>query len=377
MPKAAGCLRGVAALLCCAGGQRHAVTRSVKNNAVESSSLVDAAAPSQPLQESPRKVTTPGSRQDAVRSTTSSDRAADRFADDVTSTRKAGEDDDGMDIDLAKLCAAFQTLEQSAGGGRESASSSSTPAEMLTPSAAKAAGQSPIASSSVTASPAAGKADMLGRTWHADNSAGLVRASPKTPGVTRANAMRAGISVSNGTPPGGGVMGGPDDPPGYGMPQHPSISSQETDQRKMAAWMERVLAKGGAGGVGPALEGSRASADVAPGAPSVVGDGAPRPSPVAQGSGPQIPARPPAGPLPSSGAPALQAAAVFQLELQLSGDVLGTLTFGIDEDAEAICKAFLAQHRLRDVFFTPLITHVELMVHMDKRADSIDVVDLL
>lgn len=69
--------------------------------------------------------------------------------------------------------------------------------------------------------------------------------------------------------------------------------------------------------------------------------------------------------------------ATFSLEVQLSGDVLGILKFGINDSIDAICQAFVTEKRLRSIFLAPLAAHAELMVHMDKRVDSVDVIDLI
>jgi len=67
----------------------------------------------------------------------------------------------------------------------------------------------------------------------------------------------------------------------------------------------------------------------------------------------------------------------FSFEVELSGQDLGTLTFGLNESAETVCKDFVTTHHLREIFQAPLVTFLELMVHMDKRSGKVDVVDLL
>lgn len=72
-----------------------------------------------------------------------------------------------------------------------------------------------------------------------------------------------------------------------------------------------------------------------------------------------------------------QAVARFRLDVSLSGDALGALDFHLGEDVEAKCEAFVAERRLRSVFLAPLMTHLELMVHVAKHRDSIEVLDLI
>jgi len=67
----------------------------------------------------------------------------------------------------------------------------------------------------------------------------------------------------------------------------------------------------------------------------------------------------------------------FELEVLLSDAPLGILTFRLCQDLETVCSEFLAEHKLRDIFRAPLETHLEIMVHMDKRKDLLDITDLL
>lgn len=67
----------------------------------------------------------------------------------------------------------------------------------------------------------------------------------------------------------------------------------------------------------------------------------------------------------------------LKLEVSLGGSKLGTLSLKFGEDVEQVCQEFVAAHRLRAVFQAPLEGHVELMVHMAKTEDAVDVCDLL
>lgn len=67
----------------------------------------------------------------------------------------------------------------------------------------------------------------------------------------------------------------------------------------------------------------------------------------------------------------------LKLEVSLGGSKLGTLSLSYGEDVERVCQEFVAAHRLRAVFQAPLEGHVELMVHMAKTEDAVDVCDLL
>lgn len=67
----------------------------------------------------------------------------------------------------------------------------------------------------------------------------------------------------------------------------------------------------------------------------------------------------------------------FELEVRLSGEVLGTLKFGLSEDVDVVCKDFVVSHHLRDIFVAPLEAHLELMVYMGKRCDVVDVIDII
>jgi len=144
----------------------------------------------------------------------------------------------------------------------------------------------------------------------------------------------------------GGISGLPSPPQGRGQ--------ERQTMDKMDAWFQRVIAKGAepqqrSGGLGSgAAAGSAEGAGHSPTAAADAGEARPASS-----------------------------AVVFELEVLLGGIALGPLRFHLDESIEDVCRAFVASHRLRDVFRAPLETQLELMVHMDKRADTVDVIDLL
>jgi len=66
----------------------------------------------------------------------------------------------------------------------------------------------------------------------------------------------------------------------------------------------------------------------------------------------------------------------FVLALQLA-ERTETLKFHLDADIEEIVGAFVARINLNPMFQESLLRHVHLMVQTDKRADQVDVVDLI
>lgn len=195
-------------------------------------------------------------------------------------------------------------------------------------------------------------------------------------------------------------------------PSMPSQSRGQDRQKmdKMDAWFQRVLAKGAdtqqrassrgstdnaqasplnAGHPLPADAGPAAPA-AAPGSAAGAGQSQHRRSASLQVWSPSAPSQPgpaarassfhvaeAAAAAAAAGEPSPSRSAAYELEVQLSGEVLGTLCFRLDESLEAACREFRTAHRLRDVFQAPLETHLELMIHMDRRAGSVDVLDLL
>lgn len=67
----------------------------------------------------------------------------------------------------------------------------------------------------------------------------------------------------------------------------------------------------------------------------------------------------------------------FRLRTELCGVAVGILTFRIDDNLEEVCRDFVAAQRLKELFLAPLETHVAMMLHMDKREDDVDIIDLI
>lgn len=244
-------------------------------------------------------------------------------------------------------------------------------------------------------------------------SSGAPQASRTPGGSDPASRTLSGHSTPTAALPGSTSQGGytPYDPGGAAQRMAPPNSGDQ--KKQMAAWFDRVLSKGGSPnlGTGAPLE-SRAIASLPPGSGSAALCGTLAPVPGSPAVGPAedppplAPRKPPeswgelavteqagagaglpqgpgtsAEPRPSpssSPAPAVvRATPNGRLEVLLNGEILGTLQFGGEESVEASCTTFVTAHRLRDLFLAPLITHAELMVHMGKESDSVDVIDLL
>lgn len=399
-----GCLRGLAALLCCSGSKKKQEVQATKTvpdtSTPKDSNGAGCAAPPLPSG-SASQTTDVGIDSDTVSDASSVATRPEPVThvdpSTLSSPEKWEEDDDGVDIDLAKLCAAFSSLEQSSMVGTTSAGL-----------------PGPEASSSASSSYSNGAA-AAGMPMGFNSAS---KARPAAPVVSRPIGQNAAFSCSSSS-----LANSPSEecrsPSLVHSSPSPSKGAAGDDQKKMAAWFERVLAKGGAGSAG-VIAGNGAFG----GEDAVSSAGNSRPSrPMSRDA--TLPPAAPATALPNSAAtvavtaapllaatsaggasvatavisaPSSSAAvsvsaasasayvgaapfktgtAVFKLEVQLGGEALSTLACGIDEDIEMVCKEFLAKHRLREVFLSPLITHVELMMHMDKRADSVDVVDLI
>lgn len=69
--------------------------------------------------------------------------------------------------------------------------------------------------------------------------------------------------------------------------------------------------------------------------------------------------------------------AVFELQVQLADGQAKTLEFYVADDLQKRAATFVEQSSLRDLFLEPLLGHMELMVHMAKHQDSLDIIDLL
>jgi len=67
----------------------------------------------------------------------------------------------------------------------------------------------------------------------------------------------------------------------------------------------------------------------------------------------------------------------FRLHVQLADGQVKDLEFALSDDLQACVSAFVQACHLRELFQEPLLGHMELMVHMDRRDDTVDIVDLL
>eukprot|EP00928_Gymnodinium_smaydae_P042943 TRINITY_DN28876_c0_g1_i1.p1 TRINITY_DN28876_c0_g1~~TRINITY_DN28876_c0_g1_i1.p1 ORF type:complete len:473 (-),score=98.82 TRINITY_DN28876_c0_g1_i1:59-1477(-) len=68
---------------------------------------------------------------------------------------------------------------------------------------------------------------------------------------------------------------------------------------------------------------------------------------------------------------------LFSLGVRLDERGVKRLEWHLGDDLPAAVDAFLDQHRLRLIFREPMLAQAELMVHMGKRRNEIDVIDLL
>lgn len=75
--------------------------------------------------------------------------------------------------------------------------------------------------------------------------------------------------------------------------------------------------------------------------------------------------------------PEAEGGSAFDIEVQLSGEVLGFLRFSKDDRIDAACNAFITDHRLRDIFRQPLISHVESMAERDECSFKVDIIDII
>jgi len=166
------------------------------------------------------------------------------------------------------------------------------------------------------------------------------------------------------------------------------------DAQRMDAWFQRVLKKGESkGSQGPSSPGAAPPRPIGGGAVLPVlqtglasglgrAASAPQTAPTRQVSTEDLPAggRDPeveAGTPRAAPGDAAGSAVSFRLEVLLSGEFLGTLSFSIVDSVDAACRAFVERHRLRAIFLQPLQGHAELMAHMGKRLDKVDVIDLI
>jgi len=159
------------------------------------------------------------------------------------------------------------------------------------------------------------------------------------------------------------------------------LAGRLRDAQRMDAWFQRSLSKRAASGpLSPATQ----RAMPAPPQTAAAAASPPLQNPLDLVKsaetvlpGMSDPAPHAASPSPATEDHAASSGATFSLEVQLSGDVLGMLKFCLNDRIDAMCETFVTENRLRPIFLAPLVAHAELMVHMDKRVDSVDAIDLL
>jgi len=263
---------------------------------------------------------------------TITDRESTACTTSTACTEKTGENaaDDLLDIDLGKLCAALGTLERSAAEGREV-----NVDEKSAGHSRSSSWQPPVAEASLSrASEVASGASTYIRPSHRRQASEGTGRSRNSGGSTPATRE-------------GQVQG-----------------SRARDAQRMEAWFQRVLAK-----TPEAPDKVKSQTEAGPTSVS-----------------PVVPQ--PAEPVPDRLSEAQTSAekagdtvsmnqADLKLEVCLGGSQLGTLLFQYGQDLHEVCNNFVTSHHLRDVFRSPLEAHVELLVHMGKKTDSVDVVDLL
>jgi len=263
-------------------------------------------------------------------------------------------DSEDGDVDLGRLCAAFRSLEQLQAknstpvtcSGQEStgSTSSTTPTPLI------------IQSRSGQGSPGGVGNSLGGSVW--PGRLGLADAPQRS--------ERAAMPVR----------------------QAPQSRENQQSADKMDAWFQRVLAKGndqkirqshGTPGISQEASQSNSPSGSSHGgsrAPLSTLGATPPSCAVQEGERKVGPACGATGRVEHVTPSALSDLS-FELEVRLSDEVLGTLKFCMGQSIEAACKSFVTQHKLRDMFLAPLETHLELMIHMGKRTDSVDVIDLI
>lgn len=301
------------------------------------------------------------------------------------------EDDPDAEIDLSRLCASLRSLERSTPQLAEQAS----PADVLP----GLKGSEGVAALPCTTDAAP----------RAPASAGQSRTSSWQP---PASSLVPPVSLKshNAQQPSEGSSWHPRTPGSTSPATTTSLGSRARDAQRMDAWFQRVLAKGpDKSGVGPSSSAgastSLPSAAVSSSVASREGGQSlpltPEPKTLSRSNLPAVQSPPSAtaaegveeaqqANAASNGAlettPDLVGAArspgpsnesSLKLEVSLGGSKLGTLSLKFGEDVEQVCREFVATHRLRAVFQAPLEGHVELMVHMAKTEDAVDVCDLL
>jgi len=295
-------------------------------------------------------------------------------------------EEDDEEVDLAKLCSAFCHLERSTGHtstGESSMVIESPMGTRLAPSPAPASSisksPSPHEEGSLRTPPSGAhisRGDPLwefGRTCTGGGTRSCA-VPPRRPSATATFDDNALEHFASGSCLGGSRSLMPPVSPPQGENQiHvvPEPSRPDNDAQRLDAWIQRVIAKGGDRGL---LHNTPDNTH-------------------ARSKSPLIPPHPVVGctvsPLEESRSETMKdikekerkiqdgTDVTFELEVQLSGDVLGTLKVSSDESLESTCKAFVTEHHLRPIFLAPLETHVELMIHMLKKRDTVDVIDLI
>lgn len=298
-----------------------------------------------------------------------------------------------VEFDLVRLCAAFRNLEHVAGvesaptpPSQEFDMDARTEEEVSFPPALMLQGASRPNSASRPSSPG-------------PEEGGNLRLQPRPSSTTSASSSRG------------------------------KVHDSARDSQNMDAWFKPVLvgssapgSRSGSGCVTP-VGGDTSGGDILPGTTEVAGVAVPCTSRETSEVQPWMPmtSMPSTDPMiermaadavsaaSNCGSPERNTedgdAAPFRLQLQLGGDDLGTLMFCC-ENIEAVlqtrgsgadgfhmktlamaelrqlihqvCSNFITEHKLRpDKFLGPLETHVELMVRMERRSDSVDVLDLI
>eukprot|EP00927_Polykrikos_kofoidii_P024826 TRINITY_DN22467_c0_g1_i1.p1 TRINITY_DN22467_c0_g1~~TRINITY_DN22467_c0_g1_i1.p1 ORF type:complete len:763 (-),score=140.38 TRINITY_DN22467_c0_g1_i1:239-2527(-) len=331
---------------------------------------------------------------------------------------------DDCEIDLAKLCNAFRSLEQS-----------SVPRNSATPPAENSAAMS--------WRPEGGSAAFAGHARAASESASFSARATST--SLLASSERQSLDLSQTQPPpssnkaafvtprgvGGTSLGraygspspvfpcGADEYPNPTTQWSPatptlpfrcpeSAAPQSEDQRKkIEMWFQRVVARPPRSG-GDLIPSDSGGQDIRtnvadasnclPASVSGIPPLLPRDVGTANGGGRNQPEQVDQHAVAPSASPAISdmrlkpdagsstkaskaiggsAATALRLEVELSGDTLGTLCVNPGDNVEVVCTTFVSEHRLRDVFKAPLVGHVELMVHMAKEHGTVDIIDLL
>jgi len=129
--------------------------------------------------------------------------------------------------------------------------------------------------------------------------------------------------------------------------------------------------------VGPFLGGDVRSqvADVTSALSGPLGDASPLASPVSTPH--SSPKRQHASPMLPRVEDELVTPAGLSLVVNLSGDVLGTVSISASQDVESVCREFVATHRLREIFLAPLVAHAQQLFDAGGLCSEVDIIDLI